>query len=334
MSKVAEKARGILIETPILPILIIYFIISIIFVPHFATVFNIRSFFLQASDILIVACGLTFVVLNGGIDFSVTATLTLGSVVGAFIMAMSPLASMPFVSIPVAILVMLLIGLIIGGINGFAVSRLKMPSFIATTATGLAFSGLAVLFTMQIAGRPSIFGLPSAFFALGGSRQFFFVPIAISGLCCLFCHWLLTRTKFGRELYAIGINNVCAEVSGVNVKRITASIMVLSGFFAAIQGILLTARNEAGIASLGDRMFLPIIACVIIGGSSTAGGFGGIKNTLCGVLFIALINNTMNLWRVEWNWLMSIQGLLILGASLIGIAVKRSRRLNALGGKL
>ena len=334
MNKIAEKAKSILIETPILPILIIYFIIAFILVPNFATTFNIRSLFLQVSDILIVACGLTFVILNGGVDFSVTATLTVGSIMGAYVMALSPLASMPWVSIPVAIIFMLSIGLMIGLINGLAVSRLKMPSFIATMATNLCFSGFAIWFTMQVAGRPSIHGLPRGFFVLGGSRNYFLIPIMISIICCIFCHWLLTRTKFGREVYAIGVNSTSAEVSGVNVKKVTLYIMIISGLLAAVQGILLTARNEAGIASLGDRMFLPIIACVIVGGTSTAGGFGGIRNTVCGVLFVALINNTMNLLQVEWNWLMSIQGLLILMATLIGIGVKRSRRLNALGGKL
>ena len=334
MNKIFGRAKGVLAETPILPIVILYFIVSIFVVPNFATVFNFRSLSLQVAEILVVACGLTFVVLNGGIDFSVTATLTLGSVVGSYVMALSPLAPMPWLSIPVAIFVMLLIGLVIGLINGLAVSRLRMPSFIATTATNLGFTGLAVWFTMWVAGRPSIFGLPRAFFVLGGSGGYFLVPILIAGLCCLFCHWLLTKTKFGREVYAIGINNVCAEVSGVNVKKLTLSIMLLSSMFAAVQGILLTARNEAGIASLGERMFLPIIACVIVGGSSTAGGFGGIKNTLCGVLFITLINNTMNLLQVEWNWLMTIQGSLILLVTLLGIAIKRSKKLNALGGKV
>ncbi len=332
MNKIKEKARRILVDTPILPVLILYFIASVFVVPNFATVYNIKNLFLQVSDVLVVACGLTFVVLNGGIDFSVTATLTLGSIIGSYIMAMSPIKHMPGLSIPAAILAMLGVGLIIGLVNGFAVARLKMPSFIATTATNLCFSGLAVLLCMQLTGKSSIYGLPKAFIILGGSGKYFVVPIILSALCCLFCYLLLAKTKFGREVYAIGVNNVCAEVSGVNVKKVTVLIMVLSSIFAAIEGILLTARNEAGVSSLGDKMFTPIIACVIVGGTSTSGGFGGIRQTLYGALFIALINNTLNLLQVEWNWLMLVQGVLILLATLAGIAVKKSRKLNVIGG--
>jgi len=333
MNRMKTQARDILLDTPILPVLIVFFIWSVVFVPNFATAYNIKNYFLQASDLLVVACGLTFVVLNGGIDFSVTATLTLGSVMGAYIMAMSPVAGNPVVSIPLAILTMMGIGLVVGLINGFAVAKLKIPSFIATMATNLVFSGLAVLLCMNLTGKSSISGISKEFFILGGSGNYFFVPIAISGVCCLFCHWLLRSTKFGRDVYSIGINNVCAEVSGVKVKKVTVSIMVLSGLFAAVEGILLTARNEAGVASLGDKMFLAVIACVIVGGTSTSGGFGGIKQTLYGVLFITLLNNTMNLLQVEWNLLMLFQGVLILIATLVGIKVKQSRRLNVLGGK-
>ncbi len=333
MNKMKAQAKGILIDAPILPVLIVFFVTATFLVPNFATTYNIKNYFLQVSDLLVVSCGLTFVVLNGGIDFSVTATLTLGSVMGAYIMALSPIADNPAVSIPVAIITMLGIGLLVGLINGFAVAKLKIPSFIATMATNLVFSGIAVLLCMNLTGKSSINGISNEFYVLGGSGSFFFVPIAISGLCCLFCHWLLSRTKFGREVYAIGTNNVCAEVSGVNVKKVTVYIMLLASMFAAVEGILLTARNEAGVASLGDKMFLAIIACVIVGGTSTSGGSGGIKQTLYGVLFITLLNNTMNLLQVEWNLLMLFQGVLILIATLVGINVKQSRRLNVLGGK-
>jgi len=333
MNRIKEYAKGILVETPILPVLALFFILALLFVPNFATVYNIKNYFLQVSDVLIVACGLTFVVLNGGIDFSTTATLTLGSVIGAYIMALSPVAQTPVLAILLAIMSMLGIGIVIGLINGFAVAKMKIPSFVATMATNLIFSGLAVLLCMELTGKASIHGITSIFFVLGGSGKYYFVPIIIAALCCLFSHWLLTKTKFGREVYSIGVNNVCSEVSGIRVGRTTILLMVLSGLFASIEGIILTARNEAGVASLGDKMFLVIIACVIVGGTSTAGGFGGIKQTLYGVLFITLLNNAMNLLQVQWNLLMVFQGVLILIATLVGIRVKNSRKLNKLGGK-
>jgi len=305
-------------DNPILPIFILAFAAACIFVPNFVSLYNLKNFLLQSSDVLIIACGITFVVLNGGIDFSVTSTLTLGSVVGAYIMAMSPIAVYPYLSIIVANIVMILLGVMIGCINGFAVTKLKMPSFIATLATQLAFSGVAILFASLVTDKPSIAGLPEPFFALGGSGKFFFLPITISVLVWLFSFWLLRYTNFGRRLYAVGINPKTAYISGVPVKKVIFTIMVLSGMYAGIASILATARNQVGVTSLGDKMFISIIACVIVGGTKISGGFGGVKNTLFGVLFITLLNNTMNLLGVEWYVIMIEQGMLILLAAMSG----------------
>lgn len=328
MHNLKKTMKTMMIKTPILPVLIIFFILSMLFVPNFSTVYNLKNLLLQTSDILIVSCGLTFVVLNGGIDFSVTATLTLASVIGAYIMALSSIAVNPVLAIIVAIVVMLVIGLIIGLINGVAVAKFKIPSFIATMATQLTFTGIAVLFAMTVTGKASINGITEGFFVLGGIGNYFIIPIIISLTVFLFSHWLLTYTKFGREVYAIGNNNLCADISGISVAKTTIKIMVISGVLAALAGIILTARNEAGVASLGDKMFISIISCVIVGGTSTAGGSGGVKNTFYGVLFITLLNNAMNLLRVEWNLLMVFQGILILIAMFTAIKVKKTRTLK------
>ena len=319
-------------DNPILPIFILAFLAACIFVPNFVSLYNLKNFLLQSSDVLVVACGITFVVLNGGIDFSVTSTLTLGSVVGAYIMAMSPLAIYPYLSIVVAIIAMITIGILIGMINGFAVTRLKMPSFIATLATQLAFSGIAVLFVSTITDKPSIAGLPEPFFALGGSGKFFIVPIVISMVIWTFSYWLLKYTNFGRRLYAVGINPKTAFISGIPVKKVIFRIMILSGMYAGIASILATARNQVGVTSLGDKMFISIIACVIVGGTKISGGFGGVKQTLFGVLFITLLNNTMNLLGVEWYVIMIEQGMLILFAAMSGFWLSKRQNKRLLGG--
>lgn len=319
-------------DNPILPIFLLVFIAACLLVPNFASIFNLKNFLLQSSDILIISCGITFVVLNGGIDFSVTSTLTLGSVVGAYIMAMSPLAAYPVLSIIVAIIIMIGLGAMVGAINGFAVSILKMPSFIATLATQLAFSGVAVLFASFVTDKPSISGLPEAFFAFGGSGDYFIVPIAISIMIWVFSYWLLKYTNFGRRLYAIGVNPKTAFISGIPVKKIIFKIMILSGMYAGIASILATARNQVGVTSLGDKMFISIIACVIVGGTKISGGFGGVKQTLFGVLFITLLNNTMNLLGVEWYVIMIEQGALILLAAISGFLMSRRKRTGLLEG--
>lgn len=306
-----RKILWMLRDMPILPLLVGSFLLAITFVPHFCTVYNLKNYLLQSADLLIISCGLTFVVLNGGIDFSVTSVLTLGSVLGAYIMALSPLAGSPALSIPVAILAMMAVGLLVGLVNGLSVTRLRMPSFVATLATQLIVLGLAVQFASLVSDTASIAGLPEAFFVLGGEGRYFFVPILIAFSVWLFSHWLLARTIFGKRVYAIGVNPKASFISGVPVKKTIVQLMIISGLFAGIASIVATARNQVGMLSLGDKMFLTTIASVIVGGTSTSGGFGGMGKTLLGVLFITLLNNAMNLLGVGWEVIMIVLGALI-----------------------
>jgi ribose/xylose/arabinose/galactoside ABC-type transport system permease subunit len=307
---------------PILPLLLLSFIGAMLFVPYFCSVGNLRNYLLQSSDLLIISCGLTFVVLNGGIDFSVTSILTLGSVVGAYIMALSPLSPTPSISIPVAITVMTGIGLLVGTLNGLAVTRLKMPSFVATLATQLIIGGLAVQFTSMVSTTSSIAGLPEGFFVLGGEGRFFFVPILIALSVWLFSWWLLERTLFGKRVYAIGVNPKASFISGLPVKRTIFLLMVISGALAGLASVIATARNEVGMSSLGDKMFLTTIASVIVGGTNTSGGHGGVMRTLLGVLFITLLNNALNLLGVGWYTMMIVLGGLILLSAITSYLLK------------
>ena len=296
-----------------------------LFVPNFLTVFNLKNLALQATDLLVVACGLTFVVLNGGIDFSVTSVMALGSVVGAYLMALSPLADQPALSIPLAIVVMVSLGALVGALNGFAVSALKMPSFIATLGTQLAFSGLAILFASKVSPRASINGLPEAFFVLGGGGDFFLVPIALALVILLFSHWLLQRTGFGRWVFSVGTNPRAAHISGVPVRRTVFTLCLLSGLYAGVASVIATSRNEAGIPSLGDKMFISIIAAIVIGGTSISGGSGGFKQTFVGVVLITIINNVMNLLGIAWYVTMLFQGALILVAAFSDLMLRGRR---------
>jgi len=327
MTSIGQNARRklwhVCKDMPILPLLLLSFLLSMLFVPHFCTAYNLKNYLLQSADLLIISCGLTFVVLNGGIDFSVTSVLTLGSVVGAYIMALSPLASMPVYSIPAAVVAMMGIGLVVGVANGLAVTQLRMPSFIATLATQLIILGIAVQFTSMVSETSSIAGLPEPFFVLGGEGKYFIVPVGIALAVWLFSHWLLTRTLFGRWVFAIGVNPKTAFISGIPVKKTIVWLMVICGLLAGIASIIATARNQVGMSSLGDKMFLTTIASVIVGGTSTAGGFGGVHKTLLGVLFITLINNTMNLLGVGWYTIMIVLGALIVLSAMSTYLVNR-----------
>lgn len=315
------KFKEFAARNPILFVLVALFIAAYLFVPNFSTPFNLKNYTLQAIDIMIIAAGTTYVVLNGGIDFSGVAVLALSSVVGAYIMALSPLAGTPW-AIPVGILAMVLIGVIVGAINGFSVVVLKIPSFIATLAMMLIVSGLAIWFTSLVAETASIYGLPDEFIAFGGGKNIY-IPVAITLVALLFMQWLLNNNVFGRRLYATGTNPKTSFISGVPVKQTIFSIMVLSGFYAGVQSIVATARNQAGLPSLGEKVFIDIIAAIIIGGTSIFGGSGGVINTVYGVLFITLINNVVNLLGVPWNVISLIKGVLILLAAFVYISTRR-----------
>ncbi len=316
------RVKAFIQSNTIFLLLILAFIVSAIFVPHFTSSYNLKNFLLQSTDLLLVATGLTFIVLNGGIDFSVTSVLALGSVVGAYIMALSPLSATPVIAIPVAVIVMIAIGGTVGAVNGVAVTILKIPSFIATLSTQLIFSGLAILFTKKVASRTSIFGLPESFFVLGGEGKAFLVPIIIALFFTVLAYWILEYTRFGRHILSVGTNPKASFISGVPVKRVIFTLCLLSGLYAGIASVVLTARNQAGISSMGDSMFISIIASIVIGGTSILGGSGGFKQTLLGVLFITLINNVMNLMGIPWFITMIVQGLMILFAALSDFIIK------------
>jgi len=320
-----RRLQGLLGENGILLFLLAALIACAIFVPNFVSAYNLRNLTLQATDLLIISCGLTYVVLNGGIDFSVTSVMALGSVTGAYLMALSPLKDQPALSIPLAIVAMIAIGGLVGALNGLAVAVLKMPSFIATLGTQLGISGVAILFARTVSPRSSINGLPDAFLWLGGSGDSFLVPVAVAVAILALSHWLLTRTVFGRRIFSIGTNPRASFISGMPVRRTVFLLCLLSGLYAGVASVIATSRNEAGIPSLGDKMFISVIASIVIGGTSIAGGSGGFKQTLVGVLLITLINNAMNLLGIEWYITMIFQGALILVAAFLDQMLRAAR---------
>ncbi len=316
------RLRSFALSESILLLLVLMFVAAALFAPGFLSLFNIKNLLLQSVDIMVISVGMTFVILNGGIDFSCVAVLALGSVFGAWTMAQSPLAHTPL-AIPVGILVMVAVGLVVGVVNGLSVVVLKMPSFIATLATMMVGSGAAVWFASLVAEKASIIGLPEPFFILGGDQGYILLPVAIAVALILVAHWLLSTTLFGRWVYAVGTNPRAAFVSGMPVKRTVFLLMVVSGLFAGIQSVLATARNQAGIPSMGDRVFIDIVASIIIGGTSIFGGSGSVIKTVYGVLFITLLNNVVNLLGIEWYVISLIKGILVLTAAFIDVFSKR-----------
>ena len=314
---IAEKIRAIMKNNLALIGVVAIAIYAAMFVRGFASTYNLRVLIASIAPLAVLSCGVTLPVLNGGTDFSAPAMVTLGSVLGAYLTVKTPLGQ-SVIGTYTAILMMLALGLILGMINGLAVVILKMPSFIATMGTQMVAQGTAVLFAATYYEKVSMNGLPRSFLALGGGSEFnLFTPLIIMAVILAFTQWLLTCTIFGRRVFAVGTNQVAAYVSGVRVKRIIFTLSAMSGLYAGIASILYTAKNEAGIPTLGDRLFIDVISSIIIGGTSVNGGKGGVIKTLFGVVFITVMDNALVLKGITWYVITLIKGLLVLVLVLV-----------------
>lgn len=323
MGRAFNEIKRLYSEKPIVLVLILYVIFSLAVIPKFSGLNNLSDIIVQSSDLTIIGCGLTFVILNGGIDFSVAATMGLGSIVGASIMNLNDgyLAKSAYGFIA-AIAVMILIGLIIGMLNGIAVLKLRMPSFMATMSTNLIFGGLALFYTQS----GTINNLPGTFKFIGSGKVLNVpFPIISALVVVLITNYMLSRTVFGRNVYAIGTNPKAAYISGLPVKRTIFKLFVICGFLAALGGIVMTARLGAGLPALGTSSFLDVVASVIIGGSSVFGGSGTILGTAAGALFITVLNNSMNLMNIQWYVIIIVKGLIIFIVALLDAARRYSR---------
>ena len=309
----------------LLSILIVLWILSAIFIDGFSSKYNLTKYMASVFPLLVAACGVTFAVLNAGIDFSSSAIITLTSVLGAWIMISSKIGGTA-AGILVGILVCLCIGAITGAFNGASVVFLKMPSFIVTLVTQLLLNGFAVWFASRFYERTSLNGFPASFLELGGNGTLGLYPPGFVALIALgFAYWLLEYTHFGRKVFSVGTNPRTSFISGIRHKQTIFLMMFISGIYAAISGILYTAKNAAGMPALGDNLFIDIIASIIIGGTSILGGEGGVKQTLFGVLLIVWIDNAMTLYGLSWYIIFIIKGVLVIIIATIDILSKTSR---------
>ncbi len=291
--------------------LLLMIVIGAFAAPNFLSVVNVRNMLLQSAVLGIVAAGVTFVVINGGIDFSVTSQMSLVTVVGASIITLEGgLIANPVYSIPVAIVVMLSIGLGFGAVNGIAVTRLNMPSFITTLATMMLGQGIATLYTRA----STISNLPEQFIAISRTRIFDIIPIPFLLLVAVIVvtQFVLRKTVFGRRMYYIGTNPEVARISGMPVKRNVFRLFLISGICAGLAGAILLSRLASGAPAHGEQFFLDIIVAITIGGGSVLGGKGDTFGTTLGVFFIVIMNTILGLFGVSWFVINIIKGALIL----------------------
>jgi ribose/xylose/arabinose/galactoside ABC-type transport system permease subunit len=307
-----RRALGFLGDWGVALLSVAYLLALAPFVPGLLSGPNLGNVVSNVLPLLAVALGQTLVLVTGGIDLSVTATVALASVAGAKVMTESGGALPGNAALGIA--AMLAVGVGVGLVNGFAVARLRMPPFLATLAVMTFASGFAIYWTRS----QGISGLPASFRALGGTTLggapaalLVVVPLA------LLAHLLLAQTVFGRWLYAVGGNARAARVSGVPVERVLVLAYVACGLCAAVAAVLYSARLETGSPVLGQRIFLDVIGGAVIGGTSLFGGRGTVRGTAFGVLFITLVDNSLNLMGLSSFTILMVKGGVILAAAVL-----------------
>lgn len=275
---------------------------------------NVRNVFLQSSMLGVVALGMTFVILTGGIDLSVGSLLSLCSVIAAMMFANGE--GYP---LPIVILATLALGSLVGAINGGLIVWRQVAPFIVT----LAMMGIALGAALTIADGKPIGGIQGTYAWIGAGRLFGQVPVPVVIMVISFIIGaiVLRYTPYGRAVYAIGGNEQAARLSGIPVNRVKILTYTFSGFCAALGAIIFSARVTVGDPWAGRGLELDAIAAVVIGGTSLFGGIGSVWGTFLGTLIIIIVNNLLNLMNVSPYSQGIAKGLII----LIAIALYRRR---------
>ncbi|MBR5270221.1 MAG: ribose ABC transporter permease [Anaerotignum sp.] len=287
--------------------------------PEFRTASNFLNLMRQATFNGLIAFGMTCVILSDGIDLSVGSTFALSAIICAEMIVNG-------ISAPLAILAALVVGTLLGVVSGVLVTKGRLQPFIATLITMTAYRGFAMIITD---GKP-ISKLKGSIESEFGAKLFetlgkgsiplgpinFPVPVIIMLLALAIFWFMLHKTTFGRKIYATGSNIKCANLVGVDTTKTKIIVYAISGFMAALAGLIMISRVDSAQSILGDGYELDAIAAVALGGTSMSGGRGKIMGTFAGVLIIAVLNNGMNIMGINTYYQSVVKALVILIAVL------------------
>lgn len=284
--------------------------------PKFLTQSNVLNLFKANSVNAIISCGMLMAILMGEIDISVGSIVGLSGVIAAY--TITNLNFPLYIVVPLTILV----GGAVGLVNGFFISYLQVPAFVATLATQCIGRGLTEILTNGVTIRIR----NDIYTGLGNST---IGPISITifyAVAVLVLTWfLLNRTRFGYYVYALGGNKLAAQYSGVNVKKFNMLPYVLIGLFSGLGGLIWSARLGSAAAMLGSGFEMDAIAAVVIGGTSMSGGVGTVGGTFIGILIIGVITNGLNLMGINAFWQDVFKGLIIMAAVVFDVMRKRKK---------
>ena len=293
-------------------ILLVICVFATILSPSFLSVTNLFNVFKQITVAGIVGCGMTFVILTGGIDLSVGSILGLSGVLASGVLASTG-------NTAVAVAVSLTVGIACGAVNGFFVSVCGIPPFISTLGMMTLLRGVILVYTKgspipiksdayKFFGKGSIAGIP--------------VPVIILIIVFLLAHYILTQTSYGRSVYAVGGNREAARLSGIRVKTSEFLVYTLNGLMCGMAGLILTARLGSAQSTSGTGIERDAIAAVILGGTSLSGGVGFVLPTVVGAMIMGIIDNILTLMNVNPHATNIVKGAVILIAVLVDKKVK------------
>ena len=293
-------------------ILLVICVFATILSPSFLSVTNLFNVFKQITVAGIVGCGMTFVILTGGIDLSVGSILGLSGVLASGVLASTG-------NTAAAVAVSLTVGIACGAVNGFFVSVCGIPPFISTLGMMTLLRGVILVYTKgspipiksdayKFFGKGSIAGIP--------------VPVIILIIVFLLAHYILTQTSYGRSVYAVGGNREAARLSGIRVKTSEFLVYTLNGLMCGMAGLILTARLGSAQSTSGTGIEMDAIAAVILGGTSLSGGVGFVLPTVVGAMIMGIIDNILTFMNVNPHATNIVKGAVILIAVLVDKKVK------------
>ena len=287
-----------------------------LFSESFFTASNMWNILRQISTNALLAFGMTFVILIGGIDLSVGPLLAFSGVFAAYVMGA---LGWP---IWAAIAGSIILSSMVGMLNGVIVTKTGIAPFVVTLSVQQIFRGFAML----LANGAPIRIRDQAFINIGttyiGPVAF---PVIYMVVIMALCYVVLNKTQFGRHIYALGGNKTAARFAGIRTQRIEVMVYALSGFLAGVAGIVLAARMTAGVPATGDGYECDAIAAVVLGGASFTGGIGTIGGTLIGAIIIGVLNNGLNMLNVASFWQYVAKGVVILLAVMVDVLRKQSK---------
>lgn len=293
---------------PVLALLVLMVIVTILN-PNFIAPINLLNLLRQVSVNALIAFGMIFVILTGGIDLSVGSTLALS---GALVAGMIASGLDPIL----AMIIGVVIGGVLGAVNGLLITKGKMAPFIATLATMTIYRGATLVYTD---GNP-ITGIGDSFIFKFVGRGYLFnipVPVILMVMAFVLLYVLLHKMTFGRKTYAIGGNEKASYIAGIKIDKVKTLIYALSGMMASVAGIIITSRLNSAQPTAGQAYEMDAIAAVVLGGTSLSGGKGRIFGTLIGALIIGTLNNGLNLLGVSSFYQQIVKGIVIIIAVLL-----------------